>query len=135
MRSILLGLAHSALALMPWQDWTLPVDERVDDLVGRLTDSEAIYQTWSLSPSISRFNITAYNWRSNCVHGWSLSGGNWLKNETWTVFPAPLTLGASWDRNLMRAVGIVTSTEGRALHNLALPRFNGDSPEARGLNC
>lgn len=73
--------------------------------------------------------------RSNCVHGWSASGGAWLANETWTTFPGPTVLGSSFDRELMRAVGVVTSTEGRALHNLALPRHGGGSPEARGLNC
>ena len=32
-------------------------------------------------------------------------------------------------------LGAVTSTEGRALHNIVLPRTGGASPEARGLNC
>jgi beta-glucosidase len=65
---VALGLATRAQAIMPWQDWTLPIDERVNDLVGRLTLSEKINQTWSIAPAITRFNITAYNWRSNCMH-------------------------------------------------------------------
>ena len=63
------------------------------------------------------------------------SGRAWLPNETWTTFPSPPVLGASFDRALLRAVGAVTSTEGRALHNIVLPRTGGASPEARGLNC
>lgn len=129
------ALARPAVALQPWQEWTLPIEQRLDDLMSRLSLEEMIMQTWSIAPAIPRLNITAYNWRSNCVHGWSESGGQWLKNETWTTFPGPTVLGASFDRELMRAVGIVTSTEGRALHNLALPRNGGASPEARGLNC
>ena len=127
--------AAAAAQLQPWQDWTLPTEERLDDLMSRLSLNESIMQTWSIAPAIEHLNISAYNFRSNCVHGWSASGGAWLPNETWTTFPSPPVLGASFDRALLRAVGAVTSTEGRALHNIVLPRTGGASPEARGLNC
>lgn len=122
---------------MPWQDWTLPFTQRVDDLLDRLSLSDQIQQTWSIAPAmnLSGVYLAPYNYRSNCVHGWAASGGAWLPNETWTDFPTPLGLGATWDPTLMRAVGGVTSTEGRALHNLGLQQHNGDSTEARGLNC
>ena len=123
------------LGLQPWQDWTLPLDERVADLLSRLSESEKIAQTWSIAPAIPRLNISSYNWRSNCLHGWAASGGAWLPNETWTVFPTPLALGATWDADLVRTVGRVTADEGRALHNLGVWHNNGSSTEARGLNC
>jgi hypothetical protein len=28
-----------------------------------------INQLWSIAPAIARLNISAYNWRSNCLHG------------------------------------------------------------------
>ena len=115
---LLLLLVGGARALMPWQDWTLPLDDRVADLVGRLTFKELIDQTGSVAPAIPRFNITAYNWRSNCLHGWSASGGDWLPNETWSVLPTSLGMGSTWDRTMVRAAGRVTADEGRALHNL-----------------
>lgn len=126
-----------ALALMPWQDWTLPLAQRVDDMVDRLSLSDQILQTWSIAPpmNLSGVVLPAYNYRSNCVHGWAASGGTWKANETWTNFPAPLGLGAMFDATLMRTVGEVTSTEGRALHNLGLAQNGGASTEARGLNC
>lgn len=61
--------AVNAAASMPWQDWTLPIEERLDDLLGRLTVEEQINQTWSIAPAISRLGIPAYNWCLNCVHG------------------------------------------------------------------
>ena len=69
------------------------------------------------------------------MHGWSLSGGpNWL-GYTWTVFPAPIGLAATFNRELILRVGQVTSTEGRALHNEVMSHYNGSSQEASGVNC
>ena len=116
-------------------DPTLSPQKRATDLVSRLTLEELIDQTSSIAPAIPRLGINAYNWRSNCLHGWSKSGGrNWL-GYTWTVFPAPIGLGATFDFALVKDIGRVTSHEGRALHNELLANFNGESPEAGGLNC
>ena len=108
---------------------------RASDLVSRLTVDEVIQQTSSIAPNISRLGMNAYNWRSNCLHGWDKGGGpDWL-GYTWTVFPAPIGLAASFDKDLVRQIGEVTSTEGRALHNLIMARYNGSSQEASGVNC
>ena len=53
----------------------------------------------------------------------------------WTVFPAPIGLGATFDVDLVRAVGEAAADEGRALHNLMLAKNNGTSTEAAALNC
>ena len=108
--------------------------KRAVDLVSRLSIMELIGQTSSIAPAITRLGIKDYNWRSNCVHGWSRSGGNW-ENLEWTVFPAPIGLAATFDPELVKLVGAITGTEGRALHNEMLVKFNGSSTEAAGLNC
>ncbi len=119
----------------PFCDPALTPQERATDLVSRLTVQELFEQTSSIAVSIPRLGIKHYNWRSNCLHGWGKSGGSWLKDLAWTVFPMPVGLGASFDTDLVRKVGEVTSDEGRALHNLMLAHFDGSSPEAAGLNC
>lgn len=108
---------------------------RAEDLVSRLTLEEVIGQTSSIAPAIPRLGIRDYNWRSNCLHGWSKSGGVWNKDLKWTVFPAPIGLGATFNVHLIRSVGDVTATEGRALHNEMLMSHHGSSTEAAGLNC
>ena len=108
--------------------------KRAMDLVSRLTTVELIGQTSSIAPAITRLGIKDYNWRSNCLHGWSSSMGNW-GNLEWTVFPAPIGLAATFDPELVRLVGAITGIEGRALHNELLVRFSGSSTEAAGLNC
>src|SRR5438128_1860121 len=116
MRALALSLTAAAVAAVdPWRNWTLPLEERLADLLPRLSLEQMINQTWSVAPGIDSLGIKPYNWRSNCVHGWAESGGAWLKNETWTVFPTPLALGASFNRDIVRGVGGVSSDEGRAL--------------------
>ena len=119
----------------PYCDPLLSAKKRATDLVKRLTIVELINQTSSIAPAIPRLGINAYNWRSNCMHGWSKSGGpDWL-GYTWTVFPAPINLGASFNKDLVLQTAQVTSTEGRALHNAIMAHFDGASQEASGLNC
>ena len=122
-------------ASYPFCNPKLSPQDRATDLVFRLSLDELIEQTSSIAPAISRLGINAYNWRANCVHGWSKSGGpDWL-GYTWTVFPAPIGLAATFDKELILHAGQVTSTEGRALHNEVMTHYNGSSQEATGLNC
>ena len=108
---------------------------RATDLVSRLSVEEVMEQTSFNSPAIPRLGINAYNWKSRCLHGWSRSGrDNWLRH-TWTVFPAPIGLGATFNPQLLHKVGQTTADEGRALHNLLLVAYDGDSVEGAGLNC
>ena len=122
-------------ASYPFCNDALDFHSRTDDLLARLTVPEMIQQTSSIAPAIPRLGINAYNWRSNCMHGWSKSGGNWKSDLKWTVFPAPIGLGATFDTDLLYHAGQITSDEGRALHNVMLQKFKGVSTEAAGLNC
>ena len=119
----------------PFCNPKLSPEARATDLVSRLTQDELIAQTFYIAPAISRLGINTYNWRSNCAHGWTKSGGpDWL-GYTWTVFPAAIGMAATFDKILVLSAGQVTSTEGRALHNEVMARYNGSSQEASGLNC
>ena len=113
----------------------LPIPERVDDLVSRLSLVEKINQTSSIAPALPQLGINAYNWRSNCLHGWTNGPDNWPPNTYWTVFPNPMGLAAVFDFNTVLIAGQITSDEGRALHNINLAAYNGSSVEASSLNC
>ena len=120
---------------MPFCDSSLSFMDRALDLESRLTPAEKIAQTSTIAPAIPRLGVKSYNWRSNCLHGWSKSGGHWTSDLTWTVFPAPIGLAATFHKDLVERVGQVTADEGRALHNVMLAANNGSSTEAAGLNC
>ena len=66
--AFLLPLSVAAQSL-PYQNASLPVDVRVDDLVGRMTLQEKISQMMNDAPSIDRLGIPAYNWWNECLHG------------------------------------------------------------------
>ena len=120
---------------MPFCDTSKSFMERAVDLVSRMTTAEKIGQTSTNAPAIPRFGIKDYIWRSNCLHGWTANGGNWTSDLKWTVFPAPIGLGATFDVDLIMKVGQVTADEGRALHNEMLVSNNGSSTLAAGINC
>ena len=120
---------------MPFCDSSLSFMERAVDLVSRLNITEKINQTSSYASAIPRLGIKDYNWRSNCLHGWTAAGGHWPSDLKWTVFPAPIGLAATFDADLVMKVGQATADEGRALHNELLAFNNGSSIDAAGLNC
>ncbi len=91
----------------PFRDPSLPLDQRVDDLVGRLTLEEKIFQMQNASPAIPRLGIPAYNWWSECLHGVG-------RNGIATVFPQAIGMAATWNPDLIRQEASVIATEARA---------------------
>ena len=85
----------------------LPIDQRVDDLVSRMTDEEKATQFSSTSAAIPRLQIPAYNWWSEALHGVANQG-------IATVFPQAIGLGATFDEPLIFQMATVISTEARA---------------------
>jgi len=88
----------------------LPVDVRVDDLVGRMTLEEKISQTLSTAPAIDRLGIPAYDWWNEALHGVARAG-------VATVFPQAIGLAAMWDEDRLFAVATAISDEARAKHH------------------
>ena len=94
----------------PYLNTNLSVEERVNDLVGRMTLEEKIGQMMNTSPEIKRLGIPEYNWWNECLHGVARAG-------LATVFPQAIGLGATWDEDLMLRVSAAISDEARAKHS------------------
>jgi len=94
----------------PFQDPSLGIDARVDDLVNRLTPEEKARQLFNKAPAIERLGIPEYNWWNECLHGVARAG-------TATVFPQAIGLAATFDEDLMFRVATAISDEGRAKHH------------------
>ena len=60
---------HAQSYSYKFQNPDLPIEERVDNLVGQLTLEEKISQMMNNAPAIQRLNIPAYNWWNECLHG------------------------------------------------------------------
>jgi len=96
-----------------YMDVTLPVEQRVDDLVSRMTLEEKISQMIYDAPAIERLGVPQYNWWNECLHGVGRAG-------IATVFPQAIGLAATWNSELMYRVATAISDEARAKHHDAL---------------
>lgn len=93
----------------PYLNPDLPLDQRVDDLVGRMTLEEKASQVVHIAAAIPRLQVPAYNWWSESLHG--------VAEGTATIFPEPIGLGASFDAPLIQNLATAIATEARAKHH------------------
>ena len=108
----------------PFEDASLSIDFRVDDLVSRLTLEEKVSQMMNKSPEIKRLHIPEYEWWNECLHGVARAGKA-------TVFPQAIGLAATFDTDLIYRSASVISDEARAKHHEALK--NNDFGRYKGL--
>lgn len=121
-----LAYAQQAVNTFPFRDTTLPLEERVKDLISRLTLEEKVQLMKHDSPSIPRLGVPAYNWWNEALHGVARTP------EKVTVFPQAIGMAATFDTEALQKMGDVTSSEGRALFNEALKAGKGIA-QYRGL--
>jgi beta-glucosidase len=97
----------------PFQDYRLGIEERLDDLVGRLNQSELIGQlTETQTLPIPRLGIKQYSFYGACLSGFAVPNS---PNESTTAFPSPITRGASWDAALERRITSAVGDEVRGV--------------------
>ena len=104
------GALFAQKAEYPFQDPGLSMEERVNDLVSRLTLEEKAQQLLYGAPAIERLGIPAYNWWNECLHGVA-------RNGRATIFPQAIGMAATFDTDLMQRVGDAISDEARAKYN------------------
>lgn len=97
----------------PFNDPSLQMEERIEDLINRLTLEEKAWQMMHNSPAVERLGIPEYNWWNEALHGIGRSG-------VATVFPQAIGMGATFDENLILEVASAISDEARATHNTAV---------------
>ncbi|QUH30729.1 glycoside hydrolase family 3 C-terminal domain-containing protein [Vallitalea guaymasensis] len=94
----------------PYMDTELSFDERVNDLVSRMSLIEKVSQLVHNASPVERLGIPAYNWWNEALHGVARAG-------VATVFPQAIALGATFDEELINQVATVISDEGRAKYH------------------
>ena len=97
----------------PFQNTSLSFEQRVNDLVSRLTLEEKVGQMLNTAPAIQRLGIPAYDWWNEVLHGVARTP------YRVTVYPQAIAMAATFDTTSLKLMGEYSATEGRAIYNKA----------------
>ena len=100
---------------MPYQNPKLSSEDRVVDLISRLTLNEKAILMMDVSEAVPRLGIKKFNWWSEALHGLA-------NNDSVTVFPEPIGMAASFDDQLVFKIFNAASDEVRAKYNQSQKR-------------
>ncbi|MBD0835104.1 glycoside hydrolase family 3 C-terminal domain-containing protein [Aestuariibaculum suncheonense] len=101
----------------PFQDPSLTLDKRIDDLISRLTLEEKVDQMMNGTSAIERLSIPPYDYWNEALHGVGRASAA-------TVYPQAIGLGATFDKDLVYRVSSAISDEARALYNATSEKGN-----------
>jgi beta-glucosidase len=97
----------------PYLQPSLPIVQRVADLVARMTPQEKISQLNNDARAIPRLHVPGYNYWNEALHGVARDG-------IATVFPQAIGIAATFDTPLIKRMGADIAQEARAKYDLAL---------------
>jgi beta-glucosidase len=110
----------------PYLNPDLPFEERVQDLISRLSLDEKIGQMSNAVEAVPRLGMAAYDHWSEGLHGVA-------RNGRATVFPQAIGMAATWDPDLIKQVASAIGDEARAKYQAALSQYGG-TLTYQGLN-
>jgi len=97
----------AAISALPFCDRSLTDEERVEDLISRLTVREKITQLVNTAANVSRLGIPAYEWWGEGLHGVAISPSVNFGGEVpaATSFPQPILTAGSFNTALWNSIG------------------------------
>ena len=98
----------------PMWDPSLPIEQRVNDVVSRLTLEEKVKQMLNATPAVPRLGIIAYDWWNETLHGVARTPFRV------TSYPQAIGMAATWDTASLYKMADYSALEGRAVHNKAI---------------
>jgi beta-glucosidase len=107
----------------PFWNPDLPLLERLQDLVSRLTLEEKISLMPTRQAEVKRLGIKQYNVGGEAAHGVVAKYNDVTPIGPSTVFPQPFGLGCTWNPTLMRQIGSVIGDEARGYYKKTNGRF------------
>lgn len=94
----------------PFRNPDLPLEQRIDDLLGRLTPEEKVGQMMNQTPAIERLGIPPYDWWNEALHGVARAGRA-------TVFPQAIAMAATFSDADVHETFTMVSDEARAKYH------------------
>ncbi|MFG1703396.1 glycoside hydrolase family 3 C-terminal domain-containing protein [Nonomuraea sp. M3C6] len=94
----------------PFRDPSVPLPDRIDDLMRRLSLDEKVGLLHQYQAPVERLGLGAFRTGTEALHGLA-----WLGPAT--VFPQAVGLATTWEPDLVRRVGEATGDEVLAFHH------------------
>lgn len=107
----------SEKTIYPYWNPELPLEDRINDLITRLTLEEKIGLMPQYQIAVERLGIQAYKHGTEAAHGIA-----WLGEATY--YPQPIGLACTWDKELLKRVGSAIGDEARGFYKRN-PTHNG----------
>lgn len=112
--TVSLGLCAQDYKSFPMWNPALPMDQRVNDVVNRLTLEEKVKQMLNATPAIPRLGILAFDWWNETLHGVARTPFRV------TSYPQAIGMAATWDTTSLYFMADYSAMEGRAIQNIAI---------------
>jgi beta-glucosidase len=100
----------SAQGSFPYLDPAQPLDQRVADVIARMTLQEKAQCLFHNSKGVPRLQIPPWGGWNQCLHGI-------YSNQITTLFPVPIAQAATWDPQLVHEITSAIADEARALYH------------------
>jgi beta-glucosidase len=110
----------------PFRNPDLPLADRVDDLLSRLTLADKVDQLGMDTQGVPALGIPAYQWWNEALHGAA-------RNGIATVFPQAIALAATWNPALHGRIAETIATETRAKYHATVRSSGGATQIYEGL--
>ncbi len=98
----------------PMWNTALSFEQRVNDVVSRLTLEEKVKQMLNATPAVPRLGILAFDWWNETLHGVARTPFRV------TSYPQAIGMAATWDSNSLYQMADYCAMEGRAIQNIAI---------------
>lgn len=100
-----------AVDMMTYPYWNpdLPLEDRVNDLLSRMTLDEKIGLMPQYQIAVERLGVQAYKHGTEAAHGMA-----WLGEAT--SYPQPIGLACTWDKELLKRIGSAIGDEARGFY-------------------
>jgi beta-glucosidase len=106
----ILASCNNGTKTYPFRNPDLSFDERIEDLLNRLSLEEKVGQLMNATPAVERLGIPPYDWWNEALHGVA-------RADLATVFPQAIAMAATFDDDALFKTFSMVSDEARAKYH------------------